>query len=460
MQRKLELLFFVINTNIKRKFVVKGIVQKGLILALLSTLIIFYGVLAGKGFHLLITKEIFSKEYLTIGFGIFLGLMIIFKDIFPSFKSIYYIDNSYYPINISDHYLLSKTNEFSNAYTFLILLFSTVTYLFSDLYTIFEYLQMYFVILYFKGLNYSFRMLFFNKTNLPVLLYLTSCLSNLVACIYWDIDVVYLLLGILIQSYLGFWGFKTYFTKGDIAPQIVPKEKHSHRIFLLSTKYFFSDKMIKKNMLTFVLVKIILLTIVSIGGDKDFFSSWRYIAKLTVLPILPFTYIINNIFGYTTSLYRNICLSEKIYFNLLASYLAPIFILIIIDFLSSFIVLHLPDIDLFAEIFKIQIIDLSLSYYIAYLCSIPFLLNIAVYFSLSKYKPVLKAKTQKVATNFWGSILSILIAFSIIILLEQDNSIILSLSAIIIALSFIFLLIKNIKGFKRKFTRNFLINSI
>lgn len=159
-------------------------------------------------------------------------------------------------------------------------------------------------------------------------------------------------------------------------------------------------------------------------------------------------------YGYSSSIYRNICLTENPSKNIIRVYMLPVLVLVAIDCFFTYAILK--GTQLFPAIFKNQIIALSDEYWLTYALCIPLFINVSIYFSSHFYKRISKNENQKMNTNFFGSLI-LIIASACFIKLIENNQIGYIETAAIIVLSFLFVLftVLNIKSTKN-FAHNFL----
>lgn len=438
------LLKYVLNSKI---FFKNLFIERAFIIAIFI-IVVINGYAFGKVFDLISFKKPYNSLLILKGINVFFGISILLKNIFPVFKSVHFIKNSYYPISIFDKYFLSKAKEILSFYTILILSQLLLFQFFSSYVNLSDIIVSILIFMFFLGLNNAFRILLESKIHFTSILYIAICSINITLYFCGYYNVALLLILFLSQIVIGFISFKNALIRTKLKEYRNNIERSFNRVAFM---IFFRNNKIKINLVFIFLTKIIFLLLISIGIGK-FFLGWDYLVKLICLPTLFFTYIGNNMFGYTPSVYRNICLSTDNKNSLIKVYLKPFLTVILADCFVTIFALYI--VNLFPLVFKHQILNLSFFYLLIYFISTLIFTNISFFFSITEYRNIIKPFSNKTNTSFKASTIILIHALLLIILLETKNTIIEITIVIFLTLLFILFILWN----KDKFTKSFIIN--
>lgn len=238
----LRLIAFVIKSNAKKKLITKRTGFDAVVKVIVIGIILIYSFLFGKGVD--IASEQYDLKDIFTSFSLFLGFLIILRNIFPNYKSVFYIKSRLYPIHLVDQYLLSKSNEIFNLYSLLLIVLGFFTLAFSTLFTYVDSIILFSIFYFFYGLNYALRIIIEKKKNPITFIYLFCCLANIFVFYSLKPAIFLLIIGMLIQTLLSFFTFAFRAAETQVTDQ--HHKGLTENLFKIAGIAFFKNSEIKK----------------------------------------------------------------------------------------------------------------------------------------------------------------------------------------------------------------------
>jgi hypothetical protein len=407
----------------KKKVIVNHKKTDRVLVALVILLIVFDGFIFGKLNDLILTKHV--KFNLVSALSLATGVIIVVKYIFPTFRTIRFVNNPYYNLNPVIKYSVSLFRDLFSFFYMVILLFFicfaafSKSIVFTDIFSVLLLLFVYFHI------NRAIRTVFESKFNIGHIVYLFFGILT-VWFYLLKVSNFYLLL-LLVLIFI-----VSYYSYGQIAVQtkalsINIKSKNANTSALV-LRYLLSANKIRSTIILLYLVKLVYLIGTSTGLLK-FMAGYQFFYLVCILPILLFTYLFNNIFAFGVDLYRNVFFSQNIHKTIIRTYIYPlILVLLPLDLFIDILIFILQ--AFFGRYFKI-IVPIDYSFFLLYFSVCLSLIAMSLVFSLKYPKTLVDSINKQTNTNFISSLVTLIVGIIAAVALYCQNTILICSVAVL-----------------------------
>ncbi len=385
----------------------------------------------------------FQKELITLNefnkyVYLLITLIVFTKGLFPSFTPIKHIIQSNLPVTAKKKFLLQIINEFVDIvylgifcfiliYTLIINLDGLVFITNSLLLVIMGHLsKRLFIYSIQKNIKISFRISFLLIVILLPFLFYSFFLSDNLS-IYFCLFIIFFLFVI------------NYYVDNNFRIEKIGVRNYSNKkVFRWFINIFQNNQQLRTVLIISLIVKVLM---VFINGWKSFkgiplLPIQLYGIILFLSPLILFTYIFNNLFGYLRSLWLTHTLIGSSFTKIVKSYTSILILPLFLDFLISLILLYSLNLLNYSTVlvwFNITI----------------FMIPFGIYSSFIFPQKINNIISIKSNTNVVSIIVSLVVSVSII-LLTFYNPILATISTIAVSTSLFYLgnkIIKN-KDFK------------